>query len=44
MPNSGQVAARLEQLGYTNIRKYPDGIQDWGDAGLPIEQGAPAHS
>ncbi len=43
-PNSGQVAARLEKLGYTNVRKYPDGIQDWVEAGLPTEQGAPAHS
>jgi rhodanese-related sulfurtransferase len=42
-PNSGQVAARLEKLGYTNVRKYPDGIQDWVEAGLPTEQGAPAH-
>lgn len=43
-PNSGQVAVRLEKLGYTNVRKYPDGIQDWVEAGLPTEQGAPAHS
>jgi rhodanese-related sulfurtransferase len=43
-PNSGQVAARLEKLGYTNVRKYPDGIQDWVEAGLPTEQGARAHS
>jgi rhodanese-related sulfurtransferase len=43
-PNSGQVAARLEKLGYTNIRTYPDGIQDWVAAGLPTEHGAPAHS
>jgi rhodanese-related sulfurtransferase len=43
-PNSGQVAARLEKLGYTNVRKYPDGIQDWVEAGLPTEQGTPVHS
>lgn len=41
-PNSGQVATKLEQLGYTNVRKYPDGIQDWVEAGLPTEQGVPA--
>ncbi len=41
-PNSGQVAAKLEQLGYTHVRKYPDGIQDWVEAGLPTEQGIPA--
>jgi rhodanese-related sulfurtransferase len=36
-PNSGQVADRLAALGYTNVRKYRDGIQDWVEAGLPIE-------
>ncbi len=40
--NSGQVAAKLEQLGYTNIRKYADGIQDWTEAGLPTQSGVPA--
>jgi rhodanese-related sulfurtransferase len=36
-PNSGQVADRLAALGYTNVRKYREGIQDWVEAGLPIE-------
>lgn len=36
-PNSGQVADRLAALGYSNVRKYRDGIQDWVAAGLPIE-------
>ncbi len=40
--NSSQVAAKLENLGYTNVRKYADGIQDWTDAGLPTESGGPA--
>jgi rhodanese-related sulfurtransferase len=35
--NSQAVANRLTQLGYTNVRKYRDGIQDWVDAGLPTE-------
>ena len=43
-PNSGQVATRLENLGYTNVRKYPGGIQDWVEAGLPTETGVPANS
>ncbi|MEU6966991.1 rhodanese-like domain-containing protein [Kitasatospora aureofaciens] len=34
-PNSGQVADRLIALGYTNVRKYREGIQDWVEAGLP---------
>ncbi|MHC0432580.1 rhodanese-like domain-containing protein [Streptomyces sp. O3] len=36
-PNSGQVADRLAALGYTNVRKYREGIQDWVEAGLPVE-------
>ena len=41
-PNSGQVAAKLEGLGYRNVRKYAEGIQDWVEAGLPTESGVPA--
>ena len=40
-PNSGQVATRLTTLGYTNVRKYAEGIQDWTDAGLRTESGVP---
>ncbi len=40
--NSAAVAHRLEQLGYTNVRKYAGGIQDWVEAGLPVETGQPA--
>lgn len=36
-PNSGQVAERLTSLGYDNVRKYKEGIQDWTEAGLPVE-------
>ena len=38
-PNSGRVADRLVRLGYANVRKYEAGIQDWVEAGLPIESG-----
>ena len=38
--NSGQVAGQLERLGYTNVRKYTEGIQDWVEAGLRTEHGA----
>ena len=41
-PNSGHVAAKLQRLGYTNVRKYAEGIQDWAEAGLPIETGVAA--
>jgi rhodanese-related sulfurtransferase len=36
-PNSGQVADALSRLGYTDVRKYKEGIQDWVEAGLPTE-------
>jgi rhodanese-related sulfurtransferase len=39
-PNSQRVAARLTALGYTNVRKYREGIEDWTEAGLPTESGA----
>ncbi|NUT40745.1 MAG: rhodanese-like domain-containing protein [Thermoactinospora sp.] len=37
--NSEAVAVRLAGLGYTNVRKYREGIQDWVEAGLPVETG-----
>ncbi|MBA3798064.1 MAG: rhodanese-like domain-containing protein [Geodermatophilaceae bacterium] len=40
--NSGQVATKLTELGYTDVRKYAGGIQDWAEAGLPTESGVPA--
>jgi rhodanese-related sulfurtransferase len=40
-PNSGIAQAQLRKLGYTNVRKYAEGKQDWSEAGLPLEQGAP---
>ena len=40
--NSQAVAAILTNLGYTNVRKYRDGIQDWVEAGLPVEGSAAA--
>jgi rhodanese-related sulfurtransferase len=36
-PNSGQVAKALAALGYTNVRKYREGIEDWVAGGLPVE-------
>ena len=37
--NSKAVANRLTALGYTNVRRYAEGIQDWVEAGLPVETG-----
>jgi rhodanese-related sulfurtransferase len=36
-PNSSQVAERLTALGYTDVRAYKEGIEDWTGAGLPVE-------
>jgi rhodanese-related sulfurtransferase len=36
-PNSQRVADKLVALGYTNVRKYREGIEDWVAAGLPTE-------
>jgi len=41
-PNSEGVARTLTRLGYTDVRKYREGIQDWVEAGLPTESGAHA--
>jgi rhodanese-related sulfurtransferase len=38
-PNSQRVADALTRLGYTNVRKYREGIDDWVTAGLPIQTG-----
>jgi rhodanese-related sulfurtransferase len=40
-PNSGIAAHVLRKLGYTNVRDYAQGKQDWRDAGLPLESGVP---
>ena len=38
--NSGKVAIRLGQMGYTNVFKYAEGKQDWIEAGFPVMQHA----
>lgn len=35
--NSAVVAAQLAALGYTAVRRYREGKQDWQQAGLPLE-------
>jgi len=40
-PNSELAAIVLAKLGYTNVRQYAEGKQDWQEAGLPLEHGAP---
>ena len=34
--NSHQVAAKLVELGYTDVSVYPGGKADWVDGGLPL--------
>jgi rhodanese-related sulfurtransferase len=40
-PNSGIAAARLRQLGYTDVRAYEAGKEDWLGAGLPVDRSHP---
>jgi rhodanese-related sulfurtransferase len=37
--SSVKVANRLIELGYRNIRHYAEGMNDWMEAGLPLEGG-----
>jgi rhodanese-related sulfurtransferase len=36
--DSHVTAAKLVQLGYTNVRHYPGGKDEWRDLGLPLER------
>lgn len=38
--NSKAVAARLEQQGYSNVRTYEDGINDWVASGNEVATGS----
>ena len=38
--NSEAAAAQLRSLGYTDVRKYAEGKDDWRAAGLALESGA----
>src|SRR5262245_11000506 len=35
--SSVMVGNRLRELGYRNVLHYPGGIEDWTEAGLPLE-------
>ena len=35
--NSGIAATTLIAMGYTDVREYVEGKQDWIEAGLPVE-------
>ena len=37
--SSVEVATRLVELGYRNVRHYSGGKEDWREAGLPLEGG-----
>ena len=36
--NSVIASRRLVELGYTDVREYVEGKEDWVSAGLPVEQ------
>jgi len=42
--NSGLAAQRLAELGYSAVRDYHEGKQDWLEAGLPVETGRSARA
>lgn len=42
--DSGETARRLRSLGYTNVRHYPGGKDDWRDARLPLERAGASFS
>jgi len=37
-PMSAMAAEKLAKLGYTNARAYEGGLEEWKQAGLPIEK------
>jgi rhodanese-related sulfurtransferase len=36
-PQSGAAAEKLVTLGYTNVQKYPGGLQEWKASGRGVE-------
>ncbi len=40
--NSELAAGKLTAMGYTNVRRYAEGKDDWRGAGLPLETEAAA--
>ncbi|MBA3451401.1 MAG: rhodanese-like domain-containing protein [Chloroflexia bacterium] len=43
-PSSEMAARRLIELGYTNVREYAEGKQDWLEAGYSTERGRAAQA
>jgi len=39
--NSSVVQAQLIAMGYTDVRRYAEGKQDWQEAGLTLESAGP---
>ena len=39
-PQSGQAAAKLARLGFTNVRAFEGGVAVWKEAGRPVEREA----
>ncbi len=39
--NSEIAANQLAKMGYSNVRKYAEGKDDWAESGLPLEVGVP---
>ncbi|HEX8687822.1 MAG TPA: rhodanese-like domain-containing protein [Pyrinomonadaceae bacterium] len=39
-PQSGYAAEKLQSLGYTNVRAYEGGLEEWKGAGHAVESAA----
>lgn len=37
-PQSGYAAEKLQSLGYTNVRAYEGGLEEWKNAGREVER------
>lgn len=36
---SPRAAKKLEEMGYTNVHDFEGGMEEWKDAGYPVEEG-----
>ena len=37
-PQSAMAAQKLSDFGFTNVRAYEGGLEEWKNAGFPVEQ------
>lgn len=37
-PSSAKAAKAAHELGYTNLKKFPGGLEEWQEKGLPLQK------